>query len=76
MAQAGGTYFRVGLLILVGLGLGVGFVLFLTANRPGQESTIVETYLRESVTGLATGAPVRFRGVPVGTITQIAIANV
>ena len=28
MAQAGGTYFRVGLLILVGLGLGVGFVHF------------------------------------------------
>jgi paraquat-inducible protein B len=76
MAQQGGTYFRVGLLILAALGLGVGFILFLTANRPGQESFIVETYLRESVTGLDVGAPVRFRGVSVGRVTQIAIANV
>lgn len=76
MAQQGGTYFRVGVLILVALGLGIGFVLFLTANRPGQESVIVETYLRESVTGLDTGAPVRFRGVAVGRVTQIAIASV
>jgi paraquat-inducible protein B len=76
MAQQGGTYFRVGLLILAALGLGVGFILFLTANRPGQESFIVETYLRESVTGLDVGAPVRFRGVAVGRVTQIAIANV
>jgi paraquat-inducible protein B len=76
MAQQGGTYFRVGLLILAAIGLGIGFVLFLTANRPGQESFIVETYLRESVTGLDTGAPVRFRGVAVGRVTQIAIANV
>ncbi|MCX7683655.1 MAG: MlaD family protein [Acetobacteraceae bacterium] len=76
MAGAQGTYFRVGLLILAAVGLGVGFVLFLTANRPGQESFIVETYLRESVTGLDVGAPVRFRGVAVGRVTQIAIANV
>jgi paraquat-inducible protein B len=76
MAQQGGTYFRVGLLILAALGLGIGFVLFLTANRPGQDSFIVETYLRESVTGLDPGAPVRFRGVAVGRVTQIAIANI
>jgi paraquat-inducible protein B len=76
MPQQGGTYFRVGLLILAALGLGIGFILFLTANRPGQESFLVETYLRESVTGLDVGAPVRFRGVAVGRVTQIAIANV
>jgi paraquat-inducible protein B len=76
MAERRATYFRVGLLILAGIGLGIGFILFLTANRPGQESFIVETYLRESVTGLDVGAPVRFRGVAVGRVTQIAIANV
>jgi ABC-type transporter Mla subunit MlaD len=76
MARSGGTYFRVGMLILVAIGLGIGFLLFLTQNRPGQQSFIVETYLRESVTGLDAGAPVRFRGVAVGRITQIAIASV
>jgi|YNPMSStandDraft_1061717.scaffolds.fasta_scaffold07137_5 paraquat-inducible protein B len=76
MADARGTYFRVGLLILAAIALGIGFVMFLTANRPGQESFLVETYLRESVTGLDVGAPVRFRGVTVGRVTQIAIANV
>ena len=33
----------------------------------------VETFFTESVQGLATGAPVKYKGVPVGTVRDIAI---
>src|SRR4028118_1924912 len=52
MAQSRGLYLRVGALVLAGLGLTLGFVLFLTANRPGDSASMYEAYLREPVQGL------------------------
>ena len=70
--RGSGLYLRVGLLILAGIALAVGFVMFFTAGRLNRHSEIFETYFRESVQGLDVGAPVRYRGVdldgqPVGT---------
>jgi ABC-type transporter Mla subunit MlaD len=66
-----GLYLRVGLLIVVGLALAVGFILFFTAGKLGRKTQTFETYIRESVTGLDIGAAVRFRGVQLGQITEI-----
>jgi paraquat-inducible protein B len=66
-----GLYLRVGILILAGLVLGVGFVLFFTAGKLGRNTQTYETYIRESVQGLDLGAAVRFRGVQLGQITEI-----
>ena len=70
-ATARRLYLRVGLLILVGLALGLGFVLFFTAGKLGRSSQTFETDVRESVTGMDVGAAVRFRGVQLGQVTEI-----
>ncbi|MDJ0386515.1 MlaD family protein [Roseomonas sp. E05] len=75
MATSRSLYVRVGALILVGLGLGLGFLLFLSGGGFGRQSMIFETYLRESVTGLEVGAPVRYRGVQVGQVSQVGLVN-
>ncbi|MCQ4162864.1 MlaD family protein [Roseomonas sp. GC11] len=75
MPQTSRLYVRVGTLILVGLALGLGFVLFLTGGGFGRQTIIFETYFGESVTGLEVGAPVRYRGVQIGQVSQIGLVN-
>ncbi|HEY8611536.1 MAG TPA: MlaD family protein [Roseomonas sp.] len=72
-ASSRGLYLRVGILILVGLAVGVGFILFFTAGKLGRSTQAFETYIRESVQGLDIGAAVRFRGVQLGQVTEISL---
>lgn len=65
-------YLRVGVLVVAGAVLAIGFVLFLAGARGGQ-LVLVETYSDESVQGLDVGAPVRYRGVAVGRVTEIGL---
>jgi len=65
----------VGLMVVVGLALLVGFVLFLTQSRLSTSDVLFETYIRESVQGLEIGSPVRYRGVSVGRVTSIQLAS-
>jgi hypothetical protein len=74
-AQPRTLYLRVGALVLAGLGLALGFVLFLTANRPGESAAMYETYLRESVQGLEVGAAVRYRGVSIGRVEGLGLVS-
>jgi paraquat-inducible protein B len=69
-------YLRVGILVVVGLAVAIGFVLFLTSGALRGQQTVFETYIRESVAGLDVGAPVRFRGVPVGRVTELGLVSV
>jgi MlaD protein len=75
VAQSRALYVRVGALVLAGLGLGLAFVLFLTANRPGDSAVMFETYLRESVQGLEVGAAVRYRGVSIGRVEGLGLVS-
>lgn len=70
---ARGLYLRVGVLAIAGIVLAVGFVVFLAGGRGLQATEVFETYIEESVQGLDVGAPVRYRGVPVGRVTQIGL---
>lgn len=77
MAQAGRPlYLRVGLLVLAGMALVVGFILFLTSGSLRGDTRMFETYVRESVAGLDVGAPVRFRGVQIGRVTELGLVSV
>ncbi|MEI6158943.1 MAG: MlaD family protein [Roseococcus sp.] len=74
MASIRKIQLSVGLMVVVGLALMVGFILFLTQNRLSSSDVLFETYIRESVQGLEVGSPVRYRGVAVGRVTEIALA--
>jgi len=75
MPQSRRVQFSVGLLVITGLALAVGFVLFLTRDRVTARDALFETYLRESVQGLEVGSAVRYRGVPIGRVTEISLAS-
>ena len=64
-------YFRLGLFVVVTLTM-LAAVLFVLGGRKLFEPTFTfETYFNESVAGLELGAPVRFRGVPLGKVSEI-----
>lgn len=72
------SYFLVGLFVFVLIAGLFFFVLWLSKAELRDERIYYYIYFRGSVTGLQVGSPVRLRGVPVGTVTDIAIdaANV
>ena len=69
--EEGKRYFRLGLFVVVTLSV-LAAVLFLLGGRKLFQPTYTfETYFNESVAGLELGAPVRFRGVPLGQVSEI-----
>src|SRR5262249_51204167 len=68
-------YVRLGLFVVVSLVV-MAAVLFLLGGRKLFQPTFTfETYFNESVAGLELGAPVRFRGVPLGQVTEIVTSS-
>jgi phospholipid/cholesterol/gamma-HCH transport system substrate-binding protein len=72
------NYTLVGGFVLAVIFVGIAFVVWLAGVELKQERTLYQIYFRGSVAGLSEGSTVRLRGVPVGTVTRIAIdpANV
>lgn len=75
MSRQNGNYFRLGLFVLVGVVLIIVVTLIFGAGNFNKKTTIVETYVTGSVTGLEVGAPARFRGVKIGSVTAIALSG-
>jgi ABC-type transporter Mla subunit MlaD len=69
-----GAYLRVGLFMLGGIALLVAFVWYLGGARIGR-GALYESYFSESVQGLEVGASVKFRGVTIGRVSEIGLAN-
>ena len=67
----GQHYRRLGLFVLVTLALLAGILFVLGGRSLFQPHFTFETYFNESVAGLEIGAPVAFRGVPLGQVTEI-----
>jgi phospholipid/cholesterol/gamma-HCH transport system substrate-binding protein len=68
-------YIRLGLFVVVSVFV-LGAVLFALGGRDlFQPSFTFETYFNNSIAGLELGAPVRFRGVPLGQVTQILTSS-
>ena len=67
-------HFRLGLFAFVSIA-GVAAILFVLGGRSLFKPTMTfETYFDESVAGLDIGSPVRFRGVPLGQVTEIVLS--
>jgi len=69
------NYFRLGVFVLAAIGVLIAIVLIFGSGQLFKKSFMVETYLTQSVTGLDTGAAVRFRGVKVGQVTLIGLSG-
>ncbi len=68
-------YYRLGLFVLAAIALAFGVLLVLGGPGLFKPKVLVETYFRESVSGLDVGSPVKFRGVPVGNVKQILLST-
>lgn len=75
MTTSSSLYLRVGALVVAAIALGFGFVLFLAGRDSDGAQLLLETYTGESVQGLDVGAPVRYRGVRIGRVTEIGLVS-
>lgn len=69
------NYFRLGIFVLAAIGVLIAVVLIFGSGQFFKKSFMVETYIKQSVTGLDTGAAVRFRGVKIGQVTSIGLSG-
>ncbi|MEA1938450.1 MAG: MlaD family protein [Pseudomonadota bacterium] len=67
-------YFIVGLFVLVLVGAVTGFATWLARIDLEENKNLYNIFFSGSVTGLAPGSPVRYRGVSVGNVVEIRIA--
>ena len=67
------SYVVVGTFVLVLIATAFAFVIFLTRANFEEPAKPYMIYFTGSVTGLQIGSPVRYRGVPVGSVTDIRI---
>ncbi len=63
----------IGALVIGALALTVAAVLFLGGGRLFTRKVVYVAYFDESVTGLNTGAPVNFKGVKIGTVSDVVV---
>ena len=69
------SYFKIGVFVLVGLGLIIFAVLIFGSSKWFQSVVYIETYFEESVQGISDGAPVKYRGLRIGYIKEIAFTS-
>jgi len=63
----------IGLFLVGAIILAIAGTAVLAGNTWFRNKTTFVSYFRESVNGLEEGAPVKFQGVPVGTVTKMLI---
>ena len=67
-------YYRLGLFVVVALTIIAAALFVLGGRKLLQPSFTFETYFDGAVTGLETGSPVRYRGVPLGEVSAIVMS--
>jgi phospholipid/cholesterol/gamma-HCH transport system substrate-binding protein len=68
------NHWKLGLFVVVGTGVFLAVLVFLSASSFQKETVTYATYFDESVQGLDLGSPVKFRGVTIGNVSEIGIA--
>ena len=69
------NYFRLGLFVLAAIGVLLTIILIFGSGQLFKKSFTIETYVKQSVTGLDAGAAVRFRCVKIGQVTSINLSG-
>ena len=65
------NYFKIGVFTVSGILLAVAAIIVFGAGSLFEKKIAVESYFDESVQGLSVGAPLRFRGVTIGSVEHI-----
>lgn len=68
------NHFKLGLFVILSFSAAVVTGIALGSEAMKKETTKYHTYFNESVQGLDVGAPVKFRGVTIGSVSAIEIA--
>jgi len=71
MMEEGKRFARLGLFVVVSLCLLAAALFALVGRKWFQPTFTFETYFNKSIAGLNVGAPVFFRGVPLGQVSEI-----
>jgi phospholipid/cholesterol/gamma-HCH transport system substrate-binding protein len=74
MAQAS-NHWKLGLFVVTGIGAAMAVVVLLGARSLHKETVTYTTYFDESVQGLDIGSPLKFRGVTIGNVANIDVAD-
>lgn len=75
MSNSNPNCFRLGLFVLAAIGALIALILIFGSGQIFQKTFEVETYIKQSVTGLDNGASVRFRGVKVGQVISVGLTG-
>lgn len=70
-----GRYWKIGLFVVIGVVTAIAAIAVLGTSRIGDDQVSYTSFFDEGVTGLELGAPVRFRGVRLGAVTTIDVAQ-
>ncbi len=68
------NYWKLGAFVIGGIALAFAVLVWLGAGDWNRKTRTIVTYFDESVQGLEVGSALKFRGVPVGTVSAITIA--
>jgi len=63
----------IGIFVFIGILLGVGGLMLFTSSKLFTRTATLITYFDSSLNGLKEGAPVKYRGVTVGSVTRVMI---
>jgi paraquat-inducible protein B len=63
----------IGIFVFIGLFLGVGGLLLFTSSKLFTQTEKFIVYFDSSLSGLEEGAPVKFRGVTIGSVSRVMI---
>jgi len=75
MSNSNPNYFRLGLFVLAAIATLIALILIFGSGQIFQKTFEVETYIKQSVTGLDNGASVRFRGVKIGQVISVGLTG-
>lgn len=69
------SFARIGFIIVIGIVGIIATLFYIGGLRGGGDELLVETYYEKSVSGLAVGSPVNFRGVKIGEVREISFVG-
>ncbi|HEX3035987.1 MAG TPA: MlaD family protein [Thermodesulfobacteriota bacterium] len=66
------NYYKIGVFVIIGFIIIVAGIIVFGAGKFFRKKDTIETYFDQSVQGLNVGAPLKLKGVPIGSVSDIS----